>query len=279
MSNFHPFANLNELIHFKNSMAPARYGVTTRIDDSNSDFISMSIRLVKNNGMTHDPGIGTVAVIASGLRALGYYKPIVITQHGLTQAIVNRARGNKLLYICQLLGVQLDGITIPYWKLPTSYWHYEKSSEKISSIFLHILAENNGLIPIFHNHAGCEKCYFISRYNEAIQVPKETFMPDVVFYDSANDLVTVIEGKKFRTLNQGIKEVDSYKYIENEYLINTNIGYGWCNLYRAVSIFGDRFPGIPHKRVLIYIDIDGYIYVNPTAPSPWIDIFHNEGLM
>lgn len=279
MSNFHPFANLNELIHFKNSMAPARYGVTTRIDDSNSDFISMSIRLVKNNGMTHDPGIGTVAVIASGLRALGYYKPIVITQHGLTQAIVNRARGNKLLYICQLLGVQLDGITIPYLELPTSYWHYEKSSEKISSIFLHILAENNGLIPIFHNHAGCEKCYFISRYNEAIQVPKETLMPDVVFYDSANDLVTVIEGKKFRTLNQGIKEVDSYKYIENEYLINANIGYDWCNLYRAVSIFGDRFPGIPHKRVLIYIDIDGYIYVNPTAPSPWIDIFHNEGLI
>jgi hypothetical protein len=279
MFNFHPFANLDELIDFKNNMAPARYGVTTRIDNSNPGYIAMSIRLEKNGGMTHDPGIGTVAVIASGLRSLGYTNPIVITQHRITQAMVNRARGNKLLYICQLLGVQLDGITIPNLVLPTSYWHYEASSEKVTSIFLHIIAENNGLLPIFHNHAGCEKCYFISRYKQAIPVPKATFMPDVVFYDSVNNLVTVIEGKKYKTLNQGIIEVDSYGRIENEYLINNDIGYDGCNLYRAVSIFGGQHPGIPHNRVLIYIDIHGHIYVNPAAPVPWINIFHAEGII
>lgn len=279
MFNYHPFATLNELVDFKNNMEPARYGVTTRIDNTNPNYISMSIRLVKNDGMTHDPGIGTVAVIASGLRALGYTNPIIITQHGITQAMVNRARGNKLLYICQILEVQLDGITIPFQTFPTVYWYYEASSEKVTSIFLHIIAENNGLLPIFHNHAGCEKCYFISRYNQAIPVPKQTLMPDVVFYDSINNLVTVIEGKKYQTLLQGIVEVDAYTNIENEYLINNDIGYTGCNLYRAVSIFGDQFPGLPHNRVLIYIDRYGHIYINPTAPAPWINIFHNEGLI
>lgn len=279
MFNFHPFTSLNELINFKNNMAPARYGVTTRIDNTNPHYISMSIRLVKNGGMTHDPGIGTVAVIASGLRTLGYNNPIVITQHGITQAMVDRARGNKLLYICQLLGVQLAGINIPNLTLPPTYWHYEASSEKVTSIFLHIIAENHGLLPIFHNHAGCEKCYFISRQNVAIPVPKQTLMPDVVFYDSINNLITVIEGKKFQTLQQGILEVDLYSGIENDYLINNYIGYVGCTLYRAVSIFGDRFPGLPHNRVLIYIDLYGHVYVNPAAPAPWLNIFHSEGLI
>lgn len=279
MFNFHPFSNINDLINYKNNMTPARYGITTRIDNTNPCFISMSIRLVKNSGMSHDPGIGTVAVIASGLRVLGYTNPIIITQHGITQDMVNRACGNKLLYICQLLGVQLDGLNIPNLPLPTTYWHYETSSEKITSIFLHIIAENHGLLPIFHNHAGCEKCYFISRHNVAIPIPKQTLMPDVVFYDAANNIVTVIEGKKFQALYQGIKEVDSYADIENHYLVNPDIGYVGCDLYRAVSIFGNHYPGLPHNRVLIYIDSYGHIYVNPNAPAPWINIFHSEGII
>lgn len=279
MFNYHPFANLNDLIDYKNNMAPTSNGVSTYIDNTNSNFISMSIKLAKNSGITHDPGIGTVAVIASGLRALGFTKPIIITHHGITQNMVNRARGNKLLYICQLLGVQLDGLNIPNLPLPTSYWHYETSSEKITSIFLHIIAENYGLLPIFHNHAGCEKCYFISRQNVAIPIPKQTLMPDIVFYDATNKIITIIEGKKFQTLNQGIIEVDSYIDIENNYLINPNIGYVGSNLYRAVSIFGDCYPGLPHNRVLIYIDSYGHIYVNSAAPAPWLYIFHCEGIM
>lgn len=260
-------------------MSPARYGITTRIDNTNPRYISMSIRLEKNGRMAHDPGIGTVAVIAAGLRTLGYTNPIVITQHGLTQTMVNSARGNKLLYVCQLLGVELDGITLSTLVLPTPYWHYEISSEKITSIFLHIIADNNGLLPIFHNHAGCEKSYFISRQNENIPVTKKTLMPDAVFYDSTYNLVTIIEGKQLQTLNQGVIEVDSYTNIENDYLINADIGYVGCNLYRAVSIFGGYFPGLPHYRVLIYIDSEGQIYVNPSAPAPWLDIFHYEGLI
>lgn len=92
-------------------------------------------------------------------------------------------------------------------------------------------------------------------------------------------IILITEGKKYQTLNQGIIEVDSYAHIENEYLINSDIGYVGCNLYRAVSIFGDHYPGLPHNRVLIYIDNYGHIYINPTAPTSWINIFHNEGII
>ena len=279
MFNYHPFGSIAELIDFKNNMDPPRYGVPTRIDNSNPNYITVSVRVEKNGSISHDPGIGTVAVIASGLRVLGYNRRIIITHHGVTQSMANRARGNKLFYICQFLGVELDGIQLPPIPRPTSYWHYEMSSEKVTSIYLHILAENYGLVPIFHNHAGCEKCYFISRQGDAIPLPKTTQMPDVVFLDEANMLITVIEGKKLQTLAQGVIEVDSYADIENDYLIDHEIGYYGCNLYRAISIFGDRYPGLPHDRVLIYIDIDGNIYVNPDAPDPWLDIFHTEGII
>ena len=279
MFNYHPFGSIAELIDFKNNMDPPRYGVPTRIDDSNPNYITVSIRLEKNGSITHDPGIGTVAVIASGLRTLGYNRRIIVTHHGITQSMVDRARGNKLLYICQFLGVELDGIQLPNLPLPISYWHYEMSSEKVTSIYLHIIAEKYGLVPIFHNHAGCEKCYFISREGDAIPLPKDTLMPDVVFLDPSNMLVTVIEGKKLRTLAQGVIEVDSYAHIEDDYLLDYDIGYYGCNLYRAISIFGGHCPGLPHDRVLIYIDIDGNIFVNPNAPDPWIEIFHAERLI
>lgn len=279
MYNYHPFRSIAELIDFKNNMDLPRYGVPTRIDDTNPNYITMSVRLEKNGSITHDPGIGTVAVIASGLRTLGYNRPIIVTHHGITQSMVDRARGNKLLYICQFLGVELDGIRLPRIPYPTSYWHYEMSSEKVTSIYLHIIAENHGLEPIFHNHAGCEKCYFISRYGDAIPLPKATLMPDVVFLDESNMLITVIEGKKLQTLARGIIEVDSYADIETDYLLDREIGYYGCDLYRAISIFGGSYDGLPHNRVLIYIDIDGHIYVNPDAPDPWIDIFRAEGII
>lgn len=279
MNYYFPFSDLNELISFKNSMEPTRNGVTTRIDNSNPNYITMSVRVEKNGTISHDPGIGTVAVIASGLRALGYDLPIIVTQHGVTQGMVDRARGNKLLYICRLLGVQLDGISIPDLGFPTSYWHYENSSEKVTSIYLHIIAENYGLRAIFHNHAGCEKCYFITQQNEAIPLTKDTSMPDVVLFDPFNMLVTEIEGKKLATLNRGIAEVDTYTDLEEQYIFNPIIGYPGSDLYRAISIFGGTCPGLPHDRVLIYIDRSGNIYTNPDAPTPWLDIFHSEGLI
>lgn len=289
MHHYHAYTNLNELIEAKNNMALPRNGIPIRIDTSNPNCIRISGRLIKDGRLSHDPNIGTLSLIAAGIRHFGFLGDIEITQHGLNQAIINRARGNKFLYVSSLLNISLFGLTNRHLALPAQYWHYEKNSEKVASIYLHLIAEKYGLKAIYQNHAGSERGYFINSNNTALAVKKyitgtrtKLPIPDVVLRDPISELITVIEGKQTSTLAAGLSEVDSYGIIQTDYFLSANPdinGYPGSTLYNALTIFGGDSTTLPHNRVLLYINSSGQIIVNTSAPTVWLDIFHREGIM
>lgn len=282
MSNYQKFNSIDELVTAKNSIALPQNGQPIRLT-YNNDSITISCRLNKNNSLSHDPNIGTIASIVAAIRKLNFNGKIVITSHQLNQQMINNATGNKLIYICKIYNVELKDLVLPQFELPEFYWIPERRSEKIASIYLHILAEKYRFPVLYHNHAGCERSYYLTKDYKYITIPKETeegekiLIPDLIVFGKYN--ITVIEGKKLDTLFKGLNEVDSYGILEDKYIKSKDYGFPGIDIYRALTIYGGELQELPHERVLLYINNAGKIIVNPEAPYPWNIIFKKEGLM
>lgn len=282
---FKKYESIDELINAKNSMRRPPAGNVPILISKYDDRIEVSGRLSKPaevGNIGHDPNIGALSLIAKCLRKLGWDKKIVITQHGVSQKYINRTRGrNKFLYICKLYGVILDGIIMPEnYNLPEKYWHYEKSSEKVTSILLHVLAENNGIKEVYQNHAGCERGYFYTKDKKAITLPKKDsggvenlYIPDLILYDSLTDTILLIEAKKLSTLNKGLIEIQHYDSIENEYIRKY---YPNAKNLRYLTLFGGNIREIPHENVLIHMNSDGSVLINKDAPNFIKELFEDN---
>lgn len=272
---FSKFNSVDELIAYKNSMRKPPAGNVPVNISKYDDRIEISGRLAKpadKGNIGHDPNIGALSMIAGTLRHFGWNKDIVITCHGVTQEYIDRTRGNnKFLYICKILNLKMQGLVLPQnIVLPKRYWYYEKNSEKVASILLHILAENNGMRAIYQNHAGCERGYFITKDHKYITLPKKDenninlYIPDLVLHSPAYSEILVIEGKKLATIEDGLEEIEDYDSIENEYIREA---YPECKIYRYLSIYGGNLTVIPNKKVLFYLSENGSVYMPEDLPE------------
>lgn len=284
---FKKFESLDDLIKFKAGMRQPPAGNVPITITKYDDRIEISGRLAKPadaGNIGHDPNIGALSMISKCIRVLGWDKDIVITMHGVTQTYVNKTHGkNKFLYICHILGLRLGGINMPAKvSLPELYWHYEVNSEKMTSILLHILGMYNGLYGVYENHAGCERGYFRTKAGKLVALPKKDkfgenlYLPDVVLYDEKTNFILLVEGKKLSTLANGIEEIQYYDSIENEFI---KPEYRGAQILRCVSIFGGYQSGHLHKDVLIYMNNNGEIYLNPNAPECVKRIFIGTGVL
>lgn len=280
---FRKFETVDELIEVKNSMRRPPEGNVPILIKKYDDKIEISGRLAKPadaGNIGHDPNIGALSLISTCLRKLGWDKRIVITMHGVSQNYVNRIKGNKFLYMCKLYNVELDGIVVPYdYELPDKYWHYEKSSEKVTSILLHVLAENKNIEEVYQNHAGCERGYFYTKDKRAITLPKKDstglenlYIPDLILFDEEVNTVLLIEAKKLSTLDAGIIEIKHYDSIENEYI---KPNYPNAENLRYLTLFGGSINELPDKEVLVHMNLDGSILVNENAPDFIKDLFED----
>lgn len=276
MGWFHKYESVDDLISAKNSMRRPPAGNVPILINKYNDRIEVSGRLAKpaNAGnIAHDPNIGALSLISKCLRKLGWDKRIVITHHGVTQSYINRTHGrNKFLYICKLYGMELDGIRMPQnYELPEKYWHYEKSSEKVTSIILHVLAENNGLEEVYQNHAGCERGYFYNKNHVAITLPKKDssgeenlYIPDLILYEEPTNTILLIEAKKLSTLREGLVEIEHYDSIENEFIKKY---YPDAINLRYLTLFGGQIDDLPNDKVLVHMNLDGSVIINENAPD------------
>lgn len=281
---FAPFKSLDELIKFKSDMRKPPKGNVPVTITKYADRIEVSGRLSKpaNAGnIAHDPSIGTLSMIGAGLRLFGWKKNIVITFHGVSQKYVSDNPKNKLLFNCSLLGMSLYGITMPHIELPKYYWHYERKSEKVASILLHLTCLYSGIKGIYENHAGCERSYFKTSTGSLIALPKKDnsgknlLLPDIVLCDDVVQEIYNVEGKKLTTLKQGLKEIETYDAIENEYI---KVKYSGYNIQRWLSIFGGNYRGLPNTKVMIYLNDNGEVYVNNAAPANIKAAFNRIGI-
>lgn len=283
---FKPFKDIDELIKFKSKMRKPPAGNVPIAITKFADYIEISGRLSKPadaGNIGHDPNIGGLSMISKCLRILGWNKEIIITHHGVSQDYVDKTKGkNKFLYICKQLNMRLDEIDMPSsTSLPEQYWHYEKSSEKVASILLHMVCSKYGMSCVYENHAGCERGYFWTKERKEITLPKKDkhgdnlLLPDVVLYDENTKQILLVEGKKLSTLKEGLKEIKGYDSIEKDYI---NKYYPGCNVMRCVSIFGGTKTDHLHSNVLIYVNQSGKVFINPSAPSCVKNAFRKVGI-
>ena len=286
---FKPFETLDEMLQFKNDMRlpPSKKNVPIRIEKS-TNRISISGRLYKSGYLAHDPNIGALTLISQCLRNLGWTGEIVIIQHELVQD--NVRRNNKFIQIANQIGIQLDGLTVPNTELPVTYWRYETQSEKLATIFLHLIVEEfTQGCSIFDNHAGCERSDFkeiqeqiteyrvLEKYEDreaykAGNISKRLHLPDLVLLDSKRDEVINIEGKKFKNRKAGISQLERYDAIERKHIQRH---YSWCKIIRTVVIYGTQETEIAEPEIGFLLNKHGVLILGQKPPQLFVEAIRN----
>ena len=275
---FKPFTSIDELIKAKESMRKAPAGnVPISITKVNDKLIQVSGRLFKSGGLSHDPNIGALSIICAVLRKLGWKGSIVITMHGLQQRHVGST--NKFIQIANVLGIGLDGLTVPRATLPKDYWHYETQGEKLGTIFIHICVENFTTgYSIFENHAGCEKGYFVTPTGDHIALEKYSdrdaykagdkdaivFIPDLVLLDVDETEAITIEGKKYSNKQKGIAELNNYDSFDRMYLRKY---YPRYKIVRTVVLYGSNNEYVGEIEVGFLLNERGKLVLGIRAPK------------
>lgn len=276
---FDKFKSIDELIEYKNGMRRPPKGNVPILITKENNSIKISGRLSKpaNAGnIGHDPNIGALTAISKTLRSLGWDKDIIITQHGVKQEYVNNARSNKFFNIASILNLKLEGIDISSTKSNLKqYWHYEKNSEKMGTILLHLIGitDSPRTEAIYENHAGCERGYFYTSSGQALALPKKDkngvnlYLPDLILKNDDNKEILLIEGKQSSTLNQGLKEIKHFEAIEDEFIKKYYPSY---SITRWVSTYGENIYGNGiHPKVLFHLNKNGTFLLNEKTPA-WL---------
>lgn len=282
---FVPFQNIDEVIDYKAAMRKAPAGNVPILLTKFTDKIEISGRLYKNDGLSHDPNIGALSIIAAVLRKLGWTKQIVITQHGLTQSHVGQT--NKFIQIANQLNISLEGLKIPSAALNPTYWKYETEGEKLGTIFIHLVVESfTQGYSIFENHAGSEKGYFITKEGEAIPLAKykdrEQYkggdkeqiihIPDLILIDFGRNEVINVEGKKYKFRKNGIEELANYDFIEQNYILKH---YPDFQIVRTVVLYGGNATEIIEIEIGFLLNENGELVLGIQAPKLFQEAIKN----
>uniref|UniRef100_UPI0034DF4004 hypothetical protein n=1 Tax=Candidatus Thiodubiliella endoseptemdiera TaxID=2738886 RepID=UPI0034DF4004 len=268
-----PFLSVDELVDAKNAMRMAPKGnVSIRIIKTENK-IKISGRLFKTKGLSHDPNIGTLTMISSALRQLGWEGIIEITQHGLNQSHITKK--NKFIRIAKIHNITLEGLRLPEEVTKVNYWKYDVTGEKLGTIFIHLVVENftEGL-SIYENHAGCERGYFMTSTGDPITVSKykdkEKYkagdktqiicIPDLVLADVKRLKIINIEGKKDTTMELGIKQLNDFDAFEETYIQKYYPEYK--EIIRTVVIYGGEEKSIKEIDVSFLLNKNGEMILN-----------------
>jgi hypothetical protein len=283
LTPYKKFETIDEFIEFKNSMRKPPKGNTPIIITKNENNITISGRLSKpkNEGnIAHDPSIGALTSISKTLRLLNWNKDIMITEHGVSQEYLDKRmkknKTNKFLTIATWLDIRLDGLDFDVSKnIKNDYWYYETKTEKLGTIFLHILSthKNKDIKSIYENHAGCERGYFCLKNDNVETIPKKDkynqkiSIPDLILINEKYKELLIIEGKKYPNLNQGITELKQFDLIEK---LHIKKEYPEYKVSRWVVTYGnDIYVTDLNKEILIHLNEKGEILINKNAPC-WI---------
>jgi len=276
-SSISPWKSIEELIDYKSKMRrPPKGNVPILIQQVDDDLITVSGKLIKNKGLSHDPNIGAISLISATLRKLGWEERIKITNHGLNKRIVKGS--NKFVQIANHLNIELDGIPVPEAINPAQYWRYENTGEKIGTIFIHLTVEefSNGR-TVYENHAGCERGYFKTADDKPLAVKKKLknakiAIPDLIIRDTTRLEIINIEGERSVNVLEGIEQLDTFKNIELAYVGKY---YPTYKILRTVVLYGGTDETIKNSEVSISLNENGKIVLGTKVPTIFKDAINN----
>ncbi len=284
-AKYNAFSSICELIKLKNSMPPTRNGVTVRLS-KNINSIEISAKLEKSGKLGSDPSIGMTTIMSACLRKLGWRKDIIITKHNLhNQQSVGK--NNKFIQIANKIGIKLQGLTVPHTIPHNDYWDYEYNGEKIGTIFLDIVVDEFSQgFTIYHNHAGCERSYFLTSNGEKLVIGKYTdreaykdgdksqiiALPDLVLMDKAEKEVINIEGEMYKNAKAGIIQLKGFDAFEELYISNYYPDY---NIIRTVILYGSQDTQKPIGKISFVLTTEGKILISLNAPKLFHKSFKN----
>jgi hypothetical protein len=275
-SIYKPFSSIDELIDYKANMKKPPAGNVPITIVKYSEKIEISGRLFKSGTLSHDPNIGALSIICAVIRILGWDKFLIITQHGLIQK--NLTSKNKFILIANMLSIKLLELTLPIVDINNDYWKYDKTGEKLGTIFIHIIVESfTEGYSIFENHAGCEKGYFITSNGDHIPLEKYSdkekykngdkskiiHIPDLVLIDFGKNEVVNVEGKKYKLRFDGIRELKNYDYIEKNYILKY---YPNFKIQRTVVLYGGKEKNILEVEIGFLLNENGELIIGIKAP-------------
>lgn len=282
---FISFNSVDEILYFKKKMRRAPKGNIPILIRKVDNKITISGRLYKSDGLSHDPNIGALSLIGAAIRKLGWNGEIVITRHGLKPAHIQP--NNKFIKIANRIGLKFDRLSIPASPKSDTYWKYETEGEKLGTIFIHLVVENfTEGYSIFENHAGCEKGYFIT--SDGKHIPLEKYsdriaykagdknkiisIPDLILIDFGRSEVIDIEGKKYQFRQNGIEELKGFGDIEKTYIKKY---YPKFKITRTVVLYGGTETKIIEIEVGFLLNENGDLILGIKAPKLFREAIKN----
>ncbi len=260
-SSYEKFGSVEALIKESDQISPptTATNVPMNISKIGSSTIGITGKLLKSGKFGHDPNKGKLAVRAAAVRNLGHRGPIVLSNHGLSQAMIGEC---KFVRFCILNDVTIDGITLPALWPRGEYWRRIDAHEKIGTILLHSILEMAGCRIVFHNHGGCAKSDVKASDGRFGTVPKRTKLPDLVAVDCVSQQVVLVEGEKAINAKAGTKQLEGFSDFED--FLAEELGYGE-QPERVVVTCG---PGAsPPPGVALHLDTNtGCVLVSSGAP-------------
>lgn len=284
-NTFIPFKSVDEIINYKNKMKTAPKTNVPILIGKNNNTISISGRLLKNNSLAHDPNIGSLSLIAGAIRKLGWNGEIIIKNHLLSQQHLTSR--NKFIKIANYLRLTLHGLSLPKTSFNDAYWKYERTGEKLGTIFIHLVVENfTEGYSIYENHAGCERGYFLTKEGTHIPIKKYTDrseykagnknkiinLPDLIILDFGRSEIINIEGKTYKFKEDGIKELNNFDSIENIYIKKY---YPNFKIIRTVVLYGGKDREIFELEVGFLLNENGELVLGIKAPGIFKEAIKN----
>jgi hypothetical protein len=236
------YNSIEDIIKQENLKKSSR-GVPSRVFHRDGE-IYIQANLLNGTSSSHDPGIGYVSSRSYLIRKLDDNIKINIIGHRRDDLFFNKT-DNKLINVLKLTGVTIQFendeciiIERETGLYDKSYWRYSTTGEKIASILMEKIYENNGYKVIFTNHAGCGKSY-VKINDEFFQTTGGSGLPDLVLYKSETNELIVIEGETSNNYQKGLKQVKDQNFndfIQREFINRLPIG---LTIKKYLCTYGD----------------------------------------
>ena len=205
-----------------------------------------NFNILKNDKITHDPGIGTIMLVLATILQFGSGKPIIISGHELSQGLIDRSKRNKFLkFLCILkqkfqTDITIEGIQTPQCNTNYISLNEGSTSEKCISIHDELVLIEQGYEILYVNHARGEQEYFIIN-GKNISVPKCVFKPDIVYADNEKEIIYFVEAERHLNYETGLKQIHSWRSSKTE------------EFYRGIVI-GTGYESFKFKAYLTLYD-------------------------